>query len=301
MDKFVDYSDLSLEETNDGSISLRSKIFKESFHSNSGAYTETIIKFINPSEIKNIKPNKTIYVLDICLGLGYNIAALIEESINHNINFKIIALEIDNRTIKIAINQINFRRLWSDKVIDILSTLVKQGRWHENNNTIDIIWDDARVGINKINKDFYFDLIYLDSFSPRKCPELWSYEFIKKLGSILNSKGRIITYCTAAAVRNAFLEAGLEVKTLIPEKPTENTWSIGTVALVNNLGSSQSFNCQRIRDLTEMEKEHLRSKAGIPYRDLSGKDKRETILERRENEQQRSTIESTSKWRKRWI
>ena len=43
--------ELEICNTNDGSTSLYSNYYKESFHSNSGALKESIEKFINPSEI----------------------------------------------------------------------------------------------------------------------------------------------------------------------------------------------------------------------------------------------------------
>ena len=63
--------------TEDGSISFRSEKFNENFHSKAGAYCETKNKFINPSRLKRFH-NKSINVLDICFGIGYNSALLFE-------------------------------------------------------------------------------------------------------------------------------------------------------------------------------------------------------------------------------
>ena len=63
--------------TKDGSISFRSEKFNENFHSKAGAYFETKNKFINPSRLERFQ-NKSINVLDICFGIGYNSALLFE-------------------------------------------------------------------------------------------------------------------------------------------------------------------------------------------------------------------------------
>ena len=68
-------SELKEVLTKDGSITLRSILFQENFHSLEGAHKETQIKFINPSDLKRFK-DKSLTVLDICFGLGYNSALL---------------------------------------------------------------------------------------------------------------------------------------------------------------------------------------------------------------------------------
>ncbi len=52
--------------------------------------------------------------------------------------------------------------------------------------------------------------------------------------------------------------------------------------------------------LSQAEKEHLLTRAAIPYRDPQLKDSAEAILKRRQLEQQASSLEPTSRWRKRW-
>ena len=47
-----------------------------------------------------------------------------------------------------------------------------------------------------------FDLILLDAFSPQRCPELWSEEFLGALARRLEPQGRLLTYSRSAACRN---------------------------------------------------------------------------------------------------
>ena len=85
--------------TKDGSISLRSLIFKENFHSLEGALKETEIKFINPSDLKRFK-NKSLNVLDVCFGLGYNSASLFSNLTRQNSFLNFYALEIDKKPLE---------------------------------------------------------------------------------------------------------------------------------------------------------------------------------------------------------
>ena len=66
--------------TKDGSYSLRSVFFQENFHSLFGALEETKSKFTATSNLQRFK-GKSLNVLDICFGLGYNSASLLNELI----------------------------------------------------------------------------------------------------------------------------------------------------------------------------------------------------------------------------
>ena len=70
--------------TKDGSYSLRSLFFQENFHSLLGALEETKLKFTSTSNLQRFK-GKSLNVLDICFGLGYNSASLIDELIKQKI------------------------------------------------------------------------------------------------------------------------------------------------------------------------------------------------------------------------
>jgi tRNA U34 5-methylaminomethyl-2-thiouridine-forming methyltransferase MnmC len=54
------------------------------------------------------------------------------------------------------------------------------------------------------------------------------------------------------------------------------------------------------RGLSVMEEEHLLTRAGVPYRDLSGADEAALILKRRQQEQASAHRPSTSAWQRKW-
>ena len=49
-----------------------------------------------------------------------------------------------------------------------------------------------------------------------------------------------------------------------------------------------------------MEKENLRTRAAVPFRDPDQRDLTQTILERRQQEQIHCGLESTNTWQRRW-
>ena len=280
--------------TEDGSISFRSEKFNENFHSKAGAYYETKNKFINPSRLKRFQ-NKSINVLDICFGIGYNSALLFENLKIELSTLNWYGLEIDKRPLNYALNDKKFNNLWSPKVIEILNSLNSKGSYKNKNFDCKLIMGDARKEILNLPKELNFDLIFLDGFSPQKCPEIWSYEFLSQLKNKIKHEGYLITYTSAAAVRKSLKNLGFNLFNILPTLSDKNNWSDGTLATFDN-----QQNNPYIKQLSEMEIEHLNTKASIPYRDPTGEMLSKEILEIRKREQQFSKLLKTNSWRKKW-
>ena len=280
--------------TEDGSISFRSEKFNENFHSKAGAYYETKNKFINPSRLKRFQ-NKSINVLDICFGIGYNSALLFENLKIELSTLNWYGLEIDKRPLNYALTEKEFNNLWSPKVIEILNSLNSKGLYKNKNFDCKLMIGDARKEILNLPKELNFDLIFLDGFSPQKCPEIWSYEFLSQLKNKIKHEGYLITYTSAAAVRKSLKNLGFNLFNILPTLSDKNHWSDGTLATFDN-----QQNNPYIKQLSEMEIEHLNTKASIPYRDPTGEMLSKEILEIREKEQQFSKLLNTNSWRKKW-
>lgn len=113
---------------------------------------------------------------------------------------------------------------------------------------------DARIAISSFNN--LYDIIFLDAFTPSKCPALWSQDFFKLLHGRLQEDGVILTYSNSAAIRNAMVNCGLEVGKIIDPISKK---CIGTIA---------SKNIKNIlTPLDEREIALMNSKAGICYKD----------------------------------
>jgi len=241
--------------TKDGSYSLRSVFFQENFHSLSGALEETKSKFTATSNLQRFK-GKSLNVLDICFGLGYNSASLIDELIKQKSYLNLYALEIDKKPLEYSFRNESFLKLWDPKVKKIFESLYRKDYFEDKFFKCSILWGDAREKINIIPSSIKFDLIYLDGFSPQKCPQVWTIEFLSKVTEKLNSQGYLITYSSSAAVRKTLRNLGLEIFTIKPRFNNRTFWSQGTVAISkfdkNKLKSNFYF-----EKLSLMEEEHL--------------------------------------------
>ena len=161
------------------------------------------------------------------------------------------------------------------------------------------MWGDAREKINIIPSSIKFDLIYLDGFSPQKCPQVWTNEFLCKLTEKLKPQGYLITYSSSAAVRKTLRNLGLEIFTIKSSIKNRIFWSQGTVAIpkFDKKKLKPNFNFEK---LSLMEEEHLLTKASIPYRDQDLNSSKDDIIKRRLEDQFFSNLLSTNQWRKKW-
>ena len=284
--------------TKDGSYSLRSVLFQENFHSLLGALEETKLKFAAPSNLQRFS-GKSLNVLDICFGLGYNSASLLNELIKQKSYLNLYALEIDKKPLKYSLRNESYLKLWAPKVKTIFKSLYQKDYFEDQFFKCNFLWGDARERINFVPSSTKFDLIYLDGFSPQKCPQVWTIEFLSKVKENLSSQGYLITYSSSAAVRKTLRNLGLEIFTIKPSLKKRPFWSQGTVAISkfdkNKL--KPNFNFEK---LSLMEEEHLLTKASIPYRDQDLNSSKDDIIKRRLDEQLLSNLLSTNKWRAKW-
>ncbi|ELS01734.1 hypothetical protein Xen7305DRAFT_00014390 [Xenococcus sp. PCC 7305] len=276
------------QSTKDGSYTFFSDEFQEAFHSFHGAKQEAETKFVQPTLLKEIARNRnSIRILDICYGLGYNSAAAMEAiwQVNPQCYVDLIALEISAVVPQQAIAN-NLLDQWRSPVPQLLTKLAQTNSVNQDYFQGKLLLGDARQTVQQIGS-WQADAIFLDPFSPPKCPQLWTVEFIAKVAQCLAPQGIIATYSCAAAVRRALLLAGLKIG---------STKGVGR----KSPGTVAAYAEHDFRALSLQEYEHLQSRASIPYRDLHLRDSSEIIHELRCQEQQASALESTSQWKKRW-
>ncbi len=286
--------------TKDGSYTFFSDEFQEAFHSYHGAKQEAEIKFIKPTQIQNLaRNNNSIRILDICYGLGYNSAAALGAiwQVNPQCYIELIGLEITAEVPQQAIAN-NLLSLWKQPIPQLLSELATNHQVTTSLLQGNLLLGDARETIQQLRqKQWQADGIFLDPFSPPKCPQLWSVEFIAKVAQCLNPRGKLATYSCAAAVRTALSLAGFKFGSTLGL----GRKSPGTVASFGDNQELQPNENSVFLPLSLQEKEHLQTRAAIPYRDIHLRDSAEVILERRRKEQEASDLEPTSQWKKRWL
>lgn len=156
-----------------------------------------------------------------------------------------------------------------------------------NNVSFNLKIEDARKMILHDNNEY--DLIFLDAFTPSKCPCLWSFEFLNELYRHLNSEGMLLTYSTSAAVRSAMIECGFKIGNIYNEREKRVN---GTIAVKND-------NLIKY-PLSEYDLGLLKTTAGIFYRDKNLTGLNEAIINSRKEEVKNSDRMSSSKYKRRY-
>jgi tRNA U34 5-methylaminomethyl-2-thiouridine-forming methyltransferase MnmC len=288
----------------DGSFSLYSDRFGEGFHGGIGALNEARAKFVRPAQLERFAPGRQLRAVDVGFGLGTNSAALWEAAEARGLELEIWGLECDPRPLQMALAAQTFRQQWQAASVVRLDNLRALGC----DGGTRLLWGDARQRLPELLAEWQLagrcDLVLLDAFSPQRCPELWSQEFLGQLARLLQPQGRLLTYCCAAAVRQSLHLAGLELASIQPPEELNQgwgeTWSYGTAASPTALVSDAMAGEGPLLPFSAMELEHLQTRAAEPYRDPSGQATAATILAARHQAQAASTATSTSAWRRRW-
>ena len=306
-----DFENFVPQATADGSFTFFSKEFSELFHSHYGARQESFLKFVVPTQLAMSRHKPVLRLLDVCYGLGYNTAAALQTiwAVNPTCYVEVIGLEL-NTTVPQAAIAHNLFDSWGCESTQILTQLAKEHQVQTEKCAAKLLIGDARSSIKLVyESNFRSDAIFLDPFSPPQCPHLWTVEFIKQLSLSLHEDGILATYSCAAAVRTALLAAGLQ----IGSTPPVGRRSPGTVAAYRgdegdkgdeggrgDASLSSKSSSSPLPPLSQAEKEHLLTRAAIPYRDPELSDPADIIVRRRQLEQQTCSLEPTSRWRKRW-
>lgn len=302
--------DLEIRQGADGSFSLWSPRFGEGFHSRRGALREARETFLAPSQLERFCPGQRLKVVEVCVGTGTNLAALLEASAAAGLELEWWGLELDPAPLQLALAEPAFRSPWHPQTLKTLETLSErgcwqQGCWQQGAGSGRMLWGDARQTLPHLleQRRAQVDLIWHDAFSPQHCPQLWTVEFLGSLAELLADGGRWLSFCSAAAVREGLRLANLNVvalatadgarlgkpdSALAAEAEGVDGAKEGLERADDCLKPDQSANQRRAwscgtlasraalepstgwRRLTAMEREHLACSAGEPYRDPSG-------------------------------
>jgi len=295
--------------TDDGSITCLDQLTGELYHNRAGAYTEALRNYVEPCDIETLLSRQNeISVLDVCFGLGYNTFVLLTELLGmvdrvgsrQSVNVKVVAIDSDqaimdilpkvlrdSRLAPVAQLAQDFHEFAALRVSHSSppSFLCRRLLGEQNLLCLELLikFVDLRGEIPKLlARAERFDFIFHDGFSPRKMPELWTYDLFSHYAKLIKEEGKILTYSTASAVRGALRKCGLTVM----RTASVGDKSGGTIAARTGVLACNKF----AKPLFDSEESRLKSRSGIPYRDPRLIEDREAILSRRENEMRASVL-----------
>lgn len=201
---------ISIQTTADGSQTVFSDQFQETYHSVNGAIVESKHVFIEAGF--NTSTLLSITVFEVGFGTGLNALLTLLEARKRGINVVYHSIELYPLQQSIIEGLEYAGLLSSDR--ELFSTL-HDAPW--NRVTSITPWFELK----KIKADLLdftsndnFDVIYFDAFSPNIQPDLWSKAVFQKLYDRMNCNGILTTYCAKGVVRRTLQEVGFSVERL---------------------------------------------------------------------------------------
>lgn len=208
-----------LIETEDGSFSFYNSDFDEAYHSKAGAYSEALHKHVLACKIPEMakaislhNANRSIKILDLCFGLGYNSFVAVDQAwkISQGVKLEIIGLENDPEIIA-AIKDLDWNCLSSEELKLQISAFAENCKEISTPNLkLKIHYGDACETVKDLENDF-FDAVFFDPFSPKKCPQLWQPAFVTEIVSKAKRGAWISTYSSSRIAKESFQAAGCDL------------------------------------------------------------------------------------------
>ena len=206
----MEFAEVVVEATEDGSSTLRSLKFGSTYHSSHGALQESLHVFIqNGLETYSSSAVDTIRILEIGFGTGLNALLAWQWAKETGKQVEYIGVEA------FPVNPIvlgEFQYLLpnaSDEFQDLHTT-----SWNESHTRDDFKftkllgkWPEIQVGKG-------FDIIFYDAFSPNDQPELWDEQSLRACEMALKDSGVWVTYCAKGEVRRTMESFGFTVNRL---------------------------------------------------------------------------------------
>ena len=205
----------------DGSPTLFSETFGESYHSTSGAIQESLHLFINNGLMRAHQQGIVkIHILEYGFGTGLNALLTIQTLLNNK--------ELQNTTVyytsveKYPLTEEEYTRMeYSDRELYLS---MHQTKWQtledfDKKDHFDKITEQFHL--RKINADFadyhpfkeneWIDVVYFDPFSPETQPQSWSEDIFARIHKALKPVGTLVTYSAKGIVKQALRNSGLTV------------------------------------------------------------------------------------------
>jgi tRNA U34 5-methylaminomethyl-2-thiouridine-forming methyltransferase MnmC len=212
--------EIEIITTSDGSQSLRNNRLNETYHSVHGALQESMHVFIKHGlkHYCEAHPGTNISILEVGFGTGLNALLTLQFAIQNEIHIRYTTLEpfplpeniwsklnyggrLDAEDYFTALHQADFN---SEVVVAPQFTLIKIGK-----------------GLEEVQLNEVYDVIYFDAFAPSVQPELWMYDSLRKVTVSLKMGGVFVTYSAKGQLKRDLKSLGLQVETL-PGPPGKN-------------------------------------------------------------------------------
>lgn len=203
-----------VEQTGDGSNTIRNTESGVTYHSIHGAINESMHVFISAG-LEAVSKNKNqVRILEMGFGTGLNALLTYRYSVEHDLSvyyeaFERYPLQQD------LVAQLNYCTIDNLENYKTEFNDMHNAEW-ETVSTIGVNFElkKRKVSIIGADLDIGFDLVYFDAFDPAHQPELWTETIFRKIFNACNESAVLVTYSSKGDVRRALVAAGFTVEKL---------------------------------------------------------------------------------------
>lgn len=217
--------EIKIMVTEDGSSTIYNKEKNEHYHSIHGAIRESNHVFIETGLNYISQYKSKLNILEVGFGTGLNALLTIiamnklQNLSQNNCNISSINyVALEPYSIPDSmVDQLNYCQCLS---ADYLQEIFKSMHQVPDNVPINLLHNFTFKRIKERVQDYLheenlkFDLIYFDAFSPLVEPDLWTDNIFKKLHSIMNIEGVLVTYCSKGVVRRTLQACNFKTERL---------------------------------------------------------------------------------------
>ncbi len=212
---------LKREATADGSQTLYSERYAQTFHSDKGAITESKHVFLAASGVtERLERSLKTTILEVGFGTGLNFFLTADLALQNKAELSFVSLEqslLPSYTVKDLGYQaaLKFPELLEAYISfrNSLAETPEQGRYifsYEKVRLELLLGEATEQDLGESR----FDAIYQDAFSPDANPELWSEAFFTQCFQALKPDGKLTTYSVKGDVRRRLQALGFRVEKL---------------------------------------------------------------------------------------
>ncbi|MEJ2290607.1 MAG: tRNA (5-methylaminomethyl-2-thiouridine)(34)-methyltransferase MnmD [Deinococcales bacterium] len=206
---------MDVRVTKDGSRTLLSRRYGETYHSQYGALTEARHVFLAGSGVaRRLAEGKPTTVLEVGFGAGLNALLTIAEAARWNTPLRFVSLESELLPVD-ALRALDYRSLLpgpelADAMLAWLERLPAGMRAHATElggARLELLLVDAQDAALPAA----VHAVYHDAFSPDASPELWDEAFLGRLFHALAPGGTLVSYTVKGVVRRRLAALGFLV------------------------------------------------------------------------------------------
>lgn len=200
--------------TSDGSNTLYSLRYAQTYHSRHGAVAESRHVFLAASSVADrLAGGLATRVLEVGFGTGLNFLLTAQAALESGSRVSYVALE-QNLLAASILARLGYEGLAPRPMAGLLAfreslpAVPGPGTYQVElpGASLELRLGEAQ-GIPL--EEEAFDAVYHDGFSPDANPELWTDAFLQRLAGALSKEGRLVTYTVKGTVRRSLAGAGL--------------------------------------------------------------------------------------------